>query len=93
MTIVLFDHGDNYDEMYLLQAGSRSGRLVGVNFYGAEGTLPTVADLPRLEDILARNGFARDVIDGGPPRNRFLESSPFPAPPSQYCDLDLTGRY
>jgi hypothetical protein len=93
MTIVLFDHGDNYDEMYLLQAGSKSGRLVGVNFYGAEGTLPTVADLPQLEDILTQNGFARDVIDGGPPRNRFLESSPFPAPLSQYCDLDLTGRY
>ena len=92
-TLVLFDHGDNYDEMYIIQPGSQAGSLVGVNFYGDEGTIPDVDALPQLEDLLAANGFARDVIDGGPPRNRFLESSPFPGPPSDYCDLDLILTY
>lgn len=92
-TIVLFDHGDNYDEMYILQAGNKSGTLVGVNFYGDEGILPTAQDIPRLEDILAENGFARDVIDGGPPRNQFLEMPVFPGPASDLCDLELTFRY
>lgn len=92
-TLVLFDHGDTYDEIYILQPGDEAGVLTGVNFYGGEGSLPDVDALPRLEDILVENGFAAQVIDGGPPRNRFLGSSPFPGPPSQYCDLDLEFRY
>lgn len=79
--------------MYILQAGNKSGTLVGVNFYGDEGILPTAQDIPRLEDILAENGFARDVIDGGPPRNQFLEMPVFPGPASDLCDLELTFRY
>jgi hypothetical protein len=91
-TIVLFDHGTNYDEMYVLQAGNRNGVLVGVDFYGPEGSIPDVGAFPRIENILGRDGFAQDVVNGGVPRNRFLESPLFPGP-TQICDLDLTFNY
>ncbi len=51
-TLVLIDDESGYDEMYILQAGSKKNSLTGFNLYGPDGSLPDQDELSEVDRIL-----------------------------------------
>lgn len=83
-TLVFIDDEAGYDEMYILQAGSKRNSLTGFNLYGPDGALPDHEDLPEVDRILTTDFPKKHT---GPALSARLGDTAV-----EVCDLGVTVR-